>query len=285
MSNEYLSNSDSKDLLSIGLPVYNCEEYISKAIESVLDQELSNFEIIISDNASTDNTGNICKKYEKISRNISYTRQDTNIGAIENFKFVLNKSKGEYFIWLASDDMFFNINFKKAIALLKNNRSISAVSFKSVFLTSKGDVEDRCNEGLLGSVCNRLLRLALNPGANSRFYSLYRLKDISLVFNSRNFDFFGSDVIVSFMVAKMGKWVHFPDSTMHRRLGSSSNPIKLRKNYGMSKLNIIFPSPKYLILIAKNIAFPCIVVCAPALILLYIRVIISPIKHYLTNLK
>ena len=92
MSNEYLSNSDSKDLLSIGLPVYNCEEYISKAIESVLDQELSNFEIIISDNASTDNTGNICKKYEKISRNISYTRQDTNIGAIENFKFVLNKS-------------------------------------------------------------------------------------------------------------------------------------------------------------------------------------------------
>lgn len=90
--------------VSIGMPVYNGEKYIIKALDSLLSQEFRDFELIISDNASTDRTRDICIEYALRDPRISYIRQDCNIGAISNFKYVLSKSKGEFFMWAAVDD-------------------------------------------------------------------------------------------------------------------------------------------------------------------------------------
>jgi len=91
--------------ISIGMPVYNGENYICEAINSVLNQTYQNFELIISDNASTDRTQEICIAYAERDARIKYFRQRENCGAHLNFIFVAMKAEGNLFTWLAHDDI------------------------------------------------------------------------------------------------------------------------------------------------------------------------------------
>lgn len=90
--------------VSIGMPVYNGAQFIREALDSLLAQTFTDFELIISDNASTDGTEAICREYAATDRRIRYVRQPENSGAMSNFKFVLNEAVGEYFMWAAHDD-------------------------------------------------------------------------------------------------------------------------------------------------------------------------------------
>ena len=81
--------------VSIGLIVYNGGKYLKNAIDSFLNQTFKNFEIIISDNASTDDTKKICQEYARLTNRIKYVRQVKNQGAIFNFKHVLEHARGE----------------------------------------------------------------------------------------------------------------------------------------------------------------------------------------------
>ena len=91
--------------VSIGMPVYNGEKFIRKALDSLLAQTFTDFELIISDNASTDGTSHICKKYAAMDDRVRYIHQPKNMGALWNFRFVLNEAKAEYFMWAAHDDV------------------------------------------------------------------------------------------------------------------------------------------------------------------------------------
>jgi glycosyltransferase involved in cell wall biosynthesis len=91
-------------LVSIGVPIYNGERTIRKALESILEQKYKNIEIIISDNASVDDTYKICNNYTRIDKRIRLFRQNFTISPFLNFKFVLEESIGEYFMWASDDD-------------------------------------------------------------------------------------------------------------------------------------------------------------------------------------
>lgn len=92
--------------VSIGMPVYNGEPFIREALDSLLAQTFTDFELIISDNASTDGTEAICRDYAAKDKRIRYVRQAENRGAAANFQFVLDEAVGEYFMWAAADDVW-----------------------------------------------------------------------------------------------------------------------------------------------------------------------------------
>jgi len=92
--------------LSVGLPVYNGERYLAEAIDSLLGQTFEDFELIISDNASTDATADICHRYAKQDSRVRYFCQPRNIGLSPNHNFVVTKSRGEFFKWAAADDLY-----------------------------------------------------------------------------------------------------------------------------------------------------------------------------------
>ena len=96
---------NSIPLLSIGLFVYNGERFIEKALDSILNQTFTDFEVIISDNASTDRTGDICRLYAQNDRRIRYYRNEKNMGAGWNVRRVCDLATGKYFEWAAADDM------------------------------------------------------------------------------------------------------------------------------------------------------------------------------------
>ena len=91
-------------MVSIGMPVHNGERFVRQALESILTQDYRNFELIISDNASTDTTSEICQRYADQDARIRYVRNETNVGASPNHKRVFEMRRGDYFKWAAHDD-------------------------------------------------------------------------------------------------------------------------------------------------------------------------------------
>jgi glycosyltransferase involved in cell wall biosynthesis len=95
---------DKAPLVSIGLPVFNGERYIPQALDSLLAQSYDNFELNISDNASTDGTEEICRLYAAKDHRVHYYRQPRNVGLMGNWRCVLQLASGEYFMWAQHDD-------------------------------------------------------------------------------------------------------------------------------------------------------------------------------------
>jgi len=93
-------------LVSIGLPVYNGEKYVGDAIECVLARTLIDWELIVSDNASSDNTVAICRSYAEKDGRIRVVRNERNLGVTPNYNRVFELARGRYFKWIAHDDLF-----------------------------------------------------------------------------------------------------------------------------------------------------------------------------------
>jgi glycosyltransferase involved in cell wall biosynthesis len=94
----------AEPLVSIGIPTYKRLPGLKRALESAQSQDYSNFEIVISDNASTDGTEAYCRAVARTDPRVTYTRQAMNVGPEKNFATALEISRGEYFMWLADDD-------------------------------------------------------------------------------------------------------------------------------------------------------------------------------------
>jgi len=135
-----LDIKNNKPRVSIGLPVYNGENYLKDAINSILAQTFTDFELIISDNASTDKTSEICKAYAEKDTRIHYYRAEKNLGAAWNFNRVFELSAGEYFKWVAHDDLVAPDYLSKCIEVLDNDDSIILCNSKVEFINEYGDV-------------------------------------------------------------------------------------------------------------------------------------------------
>ncbi|MBE2220132.1 MAG: glycosyltransferase family 2 protein [Anaerolineae bacterium] len=110
--------------VSIGLPVFNGENYLAEAIESILGQTYQNFECIITDNASTDKTEEICRAYAEADERIRYFRNEHNLGAAPNFNKSFDLSSGKYFKWAAHDDTMAPTFVEKCVEVLETQSDV-----------------------------------------------------------------------------------------------------------------------------------------------------------------
>ncbi len=131
--------SKNSPKLSIGLPVYNGEKFLAAALDSLLTQTFADFELIISDNASTDNTEAICRSYAAQDSRIRYYRNHTNLGCSSNFNRVLELAEGEYFKWAAYDDLHAPEFLSKCVAVLDHNPSFVLCHSQVYLIDEKGD--------------------------------------------------------------------------------------------------------------------------------------------------
>jgi glycosyltransferase involved in cell wall biosynthesis len=113
--------------VSLGMPVYNAERYIEEALDSLLVQTFDDFEIVISDNASTDRTEEICRAYASKDERVRYIRNRANYGMIFNFNSVFRLSHGEYFKWCSSDDVCAPDYLRRAVEVLDEDPSVVLV--------------------------------------------------------------------------------------------------------------------------------------------------------------
>lgn len=93
-------------LVTMALPVYNGENYLEEALDGLLDQTFTDFELIISDNASSDRTERICREYAARDARIRYLRRPVNVGVVANHNALVPVARGRYFKWVGHDDVY-----------------------------------------------------------------------------------------------------------------------------------------------------------------------------------
>src|ERR1041385_3327059 len=107
--------------VSVGLPVYNAENYLDDTLRNLLSQSYRDFELIISDNASTDTTEEICRDYAAKDQRIMYQRNNCNMGIAWNHNRVFHLSSGEFFMWAAHDDVRTTDYISQCVAALETD--------------------------------------------------------------------------------------------------------------------------------------------------------------------
>lgn len=121
-----------KPIVSIIIPTYNMGKFIAEAIESALNQSFTDFEILIGDNLSTDNTLEIIQKFN--DKRIRLIKNPTNIGAIANFNNLINESKGEYIKFLEADDKLHEKCLEKILDIFNQHKPLEMVCTGKFFM-------------------------------------------------------------------------------------------------------------------------------------------------------
>lgn len=127
-------------LLSIGLPVRNGERFLARALDGLLAQTLTDLEVIISDNASTDATPEIAAKYVALDPRVRYVRQHGNLGAAGNHNAVRALARGRYFAWASDDDLYAPTLFERCVAILESSPDVVLAHSLSAFVDEDDEV-------------------------------------------------------------------------------------------------------------------------------------------------
>jgi glycosyltransferase involved in cell wall biosynthesis len=131
--------SVNKPRVSLGLPVYNGEKYLEKTLDSILAQTYQDFELVISDNGSTDRTQAICERYAAMDPRVKYHRNPKNIGIAPNFNRAFELSSGEYFKWADYDDILAPEFVEKCVEVLDAHPNVAVAFPKTRFINENGD--------------------------------------------------------------------------------------------------------------------------------------------------
>jgi len=204
--------------VSIGLPVFNAEQYLAQSLESILAQTHGNFELIISDNASVDATEAICRRYAALDARVRYHRNPRNQGATFNFRQVVGLSSGEYFLWATHDDMFAPEYVERCVAVLEQNQDVVLCYSKSIEIDERGQPLKRKEQVLAAD----------SPYPHQRFLELIRMdhncQSMFGVMRARvlrrtsvHGDFPDSDRCMLAEVALYGKFIELPDHLFFHR--------------------------------------------------------------------
>lgn len=162
--------------LVLGLPVYNGEDYLRVAIDSILAQTFTDFHLIISDNASTDRTAEICQEYAAKDARISYYRHEQNLGCGGNHNFVFQPNGAMYFKWVAHDDVLEPDYLRQCVEFMDQHPEVAIVHSRSQVIDQDGKQIGTYDDQLRlksGSVRDRFRRI-LWAGYFSEFFGVMR---------------------------------------------------------------------------------------------------------------
>jgi len=258
-----MKDNISKPKITIGLPSYNGANTIQRAIDSLVNQTYSNFELIISDDDSSDSTSEICQKYKLTDKRIKFIKNKDRKGWINNFIYLLDQAQTEYFMWAAQDDYWDPKFIEKNLEVLESNHKIvgSISDIKLVgnigknYYSNPNDINSKMwlVHPIIGTYEEKIQKI-LEFNWSTNFYSLFRTEQLKKSIPKKSFASW--DFAILLKIIKFGD-LHVLDETMIFRDGggltSSSSIIKLMRKQNGSWYNTYFPYVTYTIFCMKNL--------------------------------
>ncbi|MBW4418831.1 MAG: glycosyltransferase [Myxacorys californica WJT36-NPBG1] len=206
-------------LVSIGMPVFNGEDFLEAALESLLAQTFTDFEIILSDNASSDRTPEICQAYAAKDSRIRYYRHTHNTGAAENFNYVFRLSRGKYFKWAAHDDLCAPTFLEQCVEVLDNNPSVVLCSSATGRIDWAGNAQapklDRPRRLDDWSASERFAGIVLQTFWCYEIFGLIRSENLRNIQPQRSN--YGSDRVMLAELSLQGRFMQIPETLFFRR--------------------------------------------------------------------
>jgi glycosyltransferase involved in cell wall biosynthesis len=207
------------------MPVYNGEQYVGAAIEAHLNQTYADFELVITDNASTDSSDEICRGYVAKDPRVKYYRNHQNLGASRNFNRCFELCTGEYFRWTPSDDLVSPNLLERAVEVLDHDPSVFVAYPKTKLIDGEGKLIGEFDERLClmdERPSERWKGVQRNLRLGNLHYGLNRADKFSKTGLLRNY--IGGDFPLIAEMSLYGKFYEIPDAFFYRRIhdGASS---------------------------------------------------------------
>lgn len=224
-----MSESTTTPLVSIGIPVYNGARLICQALDHLLAQTYTNLELVICDNASTDDTGAICQAYAARDPRVRYYRNATNVGLINNFRLAVARSTGPYFTWAAVDDRKLPTAVETCVRVLQAQPA--AVMVHGIVLVQSPGRDDlvpfpNAVDLAMPDTAARIRAFTAGITHNAIFYSgLYRLEALRQVHLG---DRLGHDYLLCLQMCLLGPVAYTPTPTViyaERHPQPNDNPM------------------------------------------------------------
>jgi glycosyltransferase involved in cell wall biosynthesis len=211
-------------LVSVGLPTYNRAQMLERAVRSILAQTHTALEVVISDNASSDDTPAVARARAAGDPRIRYLRADRNRGPVANFNAVIGELRGDYAMLLADDDWVDADYIERCLTALRDRRGYSLVSGLPRYVDGAGTLHDGLRISLEdpdpGSRVRRYLR---HVDDNGIFYGLMRRE--LMVRCSPMRDVLGADWLFVAGAVHAGRVTMLDDTSVYRTLGGTSRSI------------------------------------------------------------
>ncbi len=210
-------------LVTIGLPAYNRERYLRLSLDSLLSQTYRNFELIISDNASTDSTGDICREYADADPRIRYYRNARNVGNPGNFNRIVELTRTPFLKWSTTDDLWEPTFLEKAMEVILRDESIALCYPKTMVIDSEGanatPYEDKLHL-MQDDPADRFLTLLQNIGLAHQHLGVIRM---SCLRRTRLLaPHVASDLNLLAELSLYGKFYELPERLFSRRFHPTS---------------------------------------------------------------
>ena len=195
-------------LVTIGIPVYNEEKYLERTIQSAINQELKDIDIVISDNASTDKSVEIIKKYCAVDKRIKPIYKERNTGPIANWHSLLENTTTKYFVTLGAHDLFLPHYIGEAVAFLESHPDF-VMAYPKAILIDGNDQEmgpsdsDIDTTGL--TIRRRMIKTAANLSWCTCIYGVFRTDILRIL---PTLQIRGGDHLILFAAAYHGQ-IHF----------------------------------------------------------------------------
>ncbi len=205
--------------VSIGVPVYNGERYLPNALTRLLEQDFEDFELIISDNASTDKTAEICRTFAAKDPRIRYFRNDTNIGLAANHNRAFALSTGQFFKWAAHDDDFPRAMLARFVNVFeKSPPYVSVVYSHCEYIDESGNVVGVDSDNVDNDDPSSHKRLAYYLRHVHMYNAAYGLIRSDILRRTRLHGFYpGSDYVLLGELAMLGSLVEIPEPLLRIR--------------------------------------------------------------------
>jgi glycosyltransferase involved in cell wall biosynthesis len=218
--------------VSIGLAVYNGERFLKQTLDSIVAQTFEDFELVVSDNASSDSTEEICKGYAARDSRIKYSRNSVNIGANHNFNRAFQLSSGQYFRWSAADDLFEPTSLEVCVNVLDEHPEVALCYPKTVLIDAHGNklrsYED--NLDLRSSRAAERFRLALlNMGLLNAHYGLIRSDVLRRTPLYGTYP--GADMVLLAELTLYGQFWEIPQQLFFRRMHDAASSALKREDW------------------------------------------------------
>src|SRR5450432_3170179 len=208
-------NMSIRPKVSIGMPVRNGQRFIRQAIDSLLAQTFTNFELIICDNASTDSTEAICREYASRDPRVRYFRNSRNLGPAGNHNKCVDLSQGDYFRWHAHDDMCAPDYLEKCVECLDHNPDVVIAYPRTLIVDEEGKRIEEYNflprTGSL-SVAERFSSLVLINHRKHRACEIFGLmRSSALRQTPLEGAYARGDSVLLVRLALLGRFVELPE--------------------------------------------------------------------------
>jgi glycosyltransferase involved in cell wall biosynthesis len=214
--------------VSIGLPVYNGETHLAQALDSLLAQTCTDFEIVVSDNASQDATREICEAYAARDPRVRYVRQARNIGAPRNWNAVVHEASGQYFKWASANDYCNPAFIESCVASLAVDDRL-VLAFGTTMLIDEETGAAREYEGdvevLDERASQRFARVCGSWALNNAQSGVFRLDVLRRTQLDR--PYIGGDLMLMAELSLHGRFKRVPEAVLYRRIDGRSLSARL----------------------------------------------------------